>query len=189
MIRTFPAVHPTSDGKGAGVRHGGCRASPGRCSYAIQARCPARHMLPKTPGSAQSSHACPQHPRGVCGFARHRCGRRVLGAVQAGVGIAFWTISTPAARSTGSSAGKRPPRMPQERRSDVGSTCSIPRNTGPNRNSRRDLRPAPCSGIAHGRPLQREPMRLMDHAVADRIGDTGLPNRGVPRRRGKLARD
>jgi hypothetical protein len=29
-----------------------------------------------------------------------RCGRRVLGAVQAGVGIAFWAISMPASRST-----------------------------------------------------------------------------------------
>ncbi len=57
-----------------------------------------------------------------------RCGRRVLGAVQAGVGIAFWAISTPAARSTGIVAEGRPARMPQERRSETGSTCSMPEN-------------------------------------------------------------
>ena len=56
-----------------------------------------------------------------------RCGRRVLCAVQAGVGIAFWAISTPAARSTGLFGDRRPPRMPQERRSGASSRPRHPR--------------------------------------------------------------
>ena len=46
-----------------------------------------------------------------------RCGRRVLCAVQAGVGIASCAISTLATRSIGSFVDRRPPTMPQERRS------------------------------------------------------------------------
>jgi hypothetical protein len=41
-----------------------------------------------------------------------RCGRRVLCAVQAGVGIAFSAISTLAARSTASSPIDDPPGCP-----------------------------------------------------------------------------
>ena len=57
-----------------------------------------------------------------------RCGRRVLCAVQAGVGIAFWAISTLAARSTGVFAVRRPARMAQDRRSDAGSPWHMARH-------------------------------------------------------------
>ena len=49
--------------------------------------------------------------------------------------------------------------------------------------------PASRPGVAHGRPFQRQSMRLMDHPVADRIRDAGLANRGVPRGRRQLAGD
>ena len=91
-----------------------------------------------------------------------RCGRRDLGAVQAGVGIAFSAISMPAARSTGSLL--------------VGG-----------RGSSSHLRPSSGSRVTHGRSLQRETMRVMDQAIADRIGDTGLADRQMPGRRWQLA--
>ena len=99
-----------------------------------------------------------------------RCGRRVLCAVQAGVGIAFWAISMPAARST----GRRRSRRWIASDAHDAMALSAPRRV---------------PGIAHGRPFQREPMRAMDEAVADGIGDAGFANGGVPRGRRELTGD
>lgn len=48
---------------------------------------------------------------------------------------------------------------------------------------------APCLRVAHRRALQRQLVRAMNQAVADRIGDTRLPDRRVPGRRRQLTGD
>ena len=113
-----------------------------------------------------------------------RCGRRVLCAVQAGVGIAFWAISMPAARSTGVFADRRPPGCPRiddRTRIDLASRATVIAimTTALSRAARRR--------IAHRGPFQREPVRAMDEPIADRIGDRRVANGRVPRGRRELA--
>src|SRR5829696_9709956 len=79
--------------------------------------------------------------------------------------------------------------MPQERRARTELTCGIPRPGSWRAGSRGVLPTAPSPGVAHRRSFEREPVCVMEDAVANSIRDTRFADGRMPRGGGQLARD